>query len=191
MLRYLIPSKTRRKILDLFFSDTSGIYHLRKISRLVDEEVNAVKRELDILEKAAVLKKERRVNKVIYELNRDWFFFDEFLRLFTKSGTLVQSIRKNLPKLGKVKFIALSTKFSKKKKIAEGEIYLLVVGIVVLPEVAQIIAEEEKKFPYEINYTIMTEEELLFRKKNSDPFIWKFLRESKIMIKGEEEQLLA
>lgn len=189
MLTHLIPSKTRRKILGLFFNDTEGSWHLREVARQTGEEVNAVKRELDILEGGGILKKERRTNRVIYTINRDWILFDEFLRIFTKSAGLVQSIRKNLPRLGKVRFAALSMKYAKKQKVSEGEIYLLIIGVVVMPEVSSIIAQEEKSFPFEINYTVMTEPELLFRKKNNDPFIWKFLKEPKIMIKGEEDDL--
>jgi hypothetical protein len=42
----------------------------------------------------------------------------------------------------------------------------------------------------EINYTAMTEEEFNFRKKNNDPFIWSFLKHPKIMILGNEEDLI-
>lgn len=191
MLRYIIPSQTRRKILNLFFSDINRQYHLRQVGRTVGEEINAVKRELDILEKAGVLNKERRVNKAIYTINPKWLFFDEFLRLFTKEGSLVQSILKNIMRLGKARFIALSTRYSKRQKINEGEIYLLIVGTIVLPEVIAIVSHEEKSYGSEINYTVMTEEEFAFRKKNNDPFIWKFLRGGLIMIKGEEEALLS
>lgn len=175
----------------LFFTNLGESYHLRKVGREVDEEINAVKRELDILEKAHVLKKERRVNKVIYSLNHKYIFFDEFLRIFTKEGDLVTSLSKNLAKLGKVKYIALSVKFAKHKPISEGEIYLLLVGTIVLQEVVSIVSRVEKDYGSEINYTVMTEEEFLFRKKNADPFIWTFLKQSKIMIVGEEDELIA
>jgi len=190
MLQYIIPSKTRRKILALFFQNVNQNFHLRKVAREVNEEINAVKRELDILEKEGLLKKEKRVNKLIYSLNPKYLFYEEFLRIFTKVNNLVQNILKNLPKIGKIKFIALSYKFSKREKLVEGEVYLLLVGVVVLPEVAKIIAAEEKEYGMEINYTAMTEEEFNFRKKNNDPFIWSFLKHPKIMILGDEEDLM-
>lgn len=190
MLDLIIPSKTRRKILSLFFQNFGEVYHLRRIAREVKEEINAVKRELFILEKAGVLKKEKRVNKVFYFLNNKYLFYDEFLRIFTKTGSFAQNLLKNLPKLGRIKYMALSMKFAKKQKIGETEIYLLVVGIVVVPEIAKIISEEEKKLGFEINYTIMSEEEFNFRKKNNDPFIWQFLKQPKIMLLGEESELI-
>jgi len=190
MLQHIIPSKTRRKILALFFQNINQSFHLRKVAREVDEEINAVKRELDILEAEGLLRKEKRVNKVIYSLNPKYFFYDEFLRIFTKRCNLIQFILKNLSKIGKLKYVVLSYKFAKRQKVSEGEVYLLLIGTVVLPEVTKIIAEEEKNYGSEINYTVMTEEEFNFRKKNNDPFIWSFLKQPKIMIIGEEETLM-
>ncbi len=190
MLQHIIPSKTRRKILELFFHHPEENNYLRKVVRDTNEEVNAVKRELDILSEAKVLTKERRLNKIFYALNKNFRFYDEFLRIFTKTTPLVIAIYQNFSKLGKIKFIALSLKYIKKLPIKEDEVYLLLVGIIVVPEITTIIKNEEKVFGREINYTVMTEDEFLFRKKNNDPFIWRFLRQPKIMIAGTEEDLL-
>lgn len=190
MLEHIIPSKARRKILSLFFQNPNESFYLRKIVRDIDEEVNAVKRELDILSDAKLLHKEKRLNKIFYTLNKNYPLYDEFLRIFTKSTLIAESFYNNLAKIGKIKFIVLSTKFAKQIAIKEDEIYLLIVGIIVVPEVASIVSEAEKQFGREINYTVMTEEELAFRKKNNDPFIWRFLKQPKIMLVGTEDDLL-
>ena len=88
------------------------------------------------------------------------------------------------------KFIALSTKFIKRQAVKDDEIYLLFVGIMVVPEIVSVLSEAEKDFGREINYTVMTEEEFAFRKKNNDPFIWRFLKSPKILLVGNEEELL-
>jgi len=190
MLENLIPSKVRRKILELYFHNIDQTYYLREIVRLTDEEVNAVKRELDILHDSKVLTRERRTNKVFYALNKSFLLFDEFLRIFTKQTSLAQLIYKNISRLGKIKFIAVSTKFSKKIAVKEDEIYVLFVGIVVIPEVESIMQSAKKDLGWDINYTVMQEDELQFRKRNNDPFIWKFLKQPKIMLVGQEEDLL-
>ncbi len=189
MLQHIIPSKARRKILELFFHHPNETYYLRKVVREIQEEVNAVKRELDILSEEKVLLKERRLNKIYYSLNKNYYFYDEFLRIFTKTSLLPTLIYKNLSKIGKIKYIALSIKYAKNIAIKEDEIYLLFVGVIVLPEVEAIIKEVEKTFGRPINYTVMTEDEFLFRKKNNDPFIWRFLKIPKIMIVGSEDEL--
>ncbi len=76
MLQNIIPSKTRRKVLELFFHHPTETYYLRKIVREIDEEVNAVKRELDILSNEKLLVKERRLNKILYTINRSYLFLD-------------------------------------------------------------------------------------------------------------------
>ncbi|OQY67025.1 hypothetical protein B6D29_02330 [Microgenomates bacterium UTCPR1] len=189
MLRHIIPSKARRKILELFFHHPNENYYLRRVVRETEEEVNAVKRELDILAEEKLLLKEKRLNKVFFTLNKNYRFYDEFLRIFTKMSILPTLISKNISKIGKVKFIALSTKYAKNIEIKEDEIYLLLVGIIVVAEVESIIAEAEKPFGRPINYTVMTEDEFNFRKKNNDPFIWRFLKQPKIMLNGIEEDL--
>lgn len=190
MLEHIIPSKTRRKILTLFFENVGESYHLRKVGREIGEEINAVKRELDILTEAKVLFREKRLNKMIYTLNDKYIFYSEFLRIIAKDGSLIQKILKNTSRLGKIKFVAFSQKFIKKQRISSGEIYVLLVGIVVIPEIVAIIGDEEEKLGYEINYTVMTEEEFAFRKKNNDPFIWGFLKQPKLMVIGDEEDLM-
>lgn len=190
MLDDIIPSKVRRKILQLYFHHIDDSYFLREVVRLLDEEVNAVKRELDILHGAKVLLREKRTNKVFYTLNKNYILFDEFLRIFTKSTSISQMIYKNLSRLGKIKYIAISTKYLKKTSIKEDEIYVLCVGVIVVPEVENIMNIAKKEFGWEINYTVMSEDELSYRKKNSDPFIWKFLKQPKVMLVGQEEDLI-
>lgn len=174
----------------LFFSNIGESYHLRRVAREVDEEINAVKRELDILEKEKLLLKEKRLNKMIYSLNRKYQFFEEFLRIMAKMGVFVQALKTNLTKLGKVKYLSISLKHFKNTSLGESDILVLFVGTIVMAEVDSIISEEEKRKGKEINYTIMTEEEFTFRKRNNDPFIWNFLKNPKIMIVGDEDELL-
>ncbi len=190
LLENIIPSKVRRKILQLFFHHPDNTYFLREVVRQVNEEVNAVKRELDILFNAKVLVRERRTNKVFYALNKNYLLYDEFLRIFTKTSKLSEEVIKNISRLGKVKYIAVSTKYSRKTPIKDDEIYVLFIGIIVVPEVETMMNEARKEFGWDINYTVMSEDELKFRKKNNDPFIWKFLKQPKVMIVGQEEDLL-
>ncbi len=189
-LEYIITSKTRRKILELFFLNPNNNFYLRQVVRETGEEINAVKRELDILTKARTLLKERKINKVFFQLNKNWLYFQEFLHIFWKNSEYSQSFLKNLSRLGKIKFLVFSEKFALKEPIKETEVYILFVGTVVIPEIANIISGLEKDYGREINYTVMTLEEFKFRKKNKDPFLWEFLTQPKIMLVGKEKELM-
>jgi len=190
MLNFLIASKTRIKILELYYQDPPEQHYLREIVRITSEEVNAVKRELDILDKAKILHRERRLNKVFYTLNKQYIFYDEFLKIFAKTNPLSTALLKNSSRIGKLKFLAMSLKYAKKQVIRDDEVYLLFVGTIVVPEVASIVDGAENLFGQGINYTVMNEEEFGFRKRNNDPFLWRFLRQPKVLLIGNEEELM-
>lgn len=190
MLQNIIPSKARRKILQLFFHNPKEHFYLRRIVREVNEEVNAVKRELDILSEAKVLLKEKRLNKIFYSINKNYIYYDEFIRIFAKTGPLYEELQANLSKIGKVKFAVMSKALAKDEPLKKEDIYVLYVGVIVIPEIEALMQSVDKKLNKEINYTVMTEDEFAFRKKNNDPFIWRFLRQPKIMLVGAEEELV-
>lgn len=190
MLSDLITSKTRVKILNLYFTNPGKIFHVREIVRRVDEEINAVRRELLHLEKQGLVSKEPRGNRLYYELRRDYPFYDDLLKIVAKSSGLGGDLLKNKVKLGKIKFAMLSGRATRGIKGEPDDVDLLIVGTVVLPELALLVRNEEARRGTELNYTVMTPEEFDFRKKRRDPFIQKILFGSRLMIIGDEEELL-
>lgn len=187
----IITSKVRVKILNLFFSDLSEMYHVRGIVREVKEEINAVRRELERFEKAGILKKEPRGNRVYYFVRRDYLLFGDLLSISAKLTGLGRALIDNKNKLGKISLICFSGKFVRgKERKSEEQVDILIVGEVVLPELAAIVRAEESKLGREINYTVMSRDELEFRKKRRDPFLQGIFLGSRIMIIGDEEELV-
>lgn len=190
MLQDLFISKVRVKILQLFFSNPGKIYHVREIVRKVDEEINAVRRELAHLEKIGLFTSEWRANRRFYSLRKDYIFYSDLLGMINKTVGLGGDIVKNRSRLGKVKFAMLSGHFVRGRPSTENEVDLLIVGNIILPQLASIVREEEARKEQEINYTVMTEEEFNFRKRRHDPFITSILYKPKVMLIGDEEEML-
>lgn len=191
MLKDLIISRVRVKILTLFLANPNTIFHVREVVRQTDEEINAVRRELAHLEKGGMLSKEPRANRLYYAFRKTYPLFYELLELVTKTTYLGGDILKNKAKLGKLKFVMLAGRFARNMKHDPNQVDLLVVGTVVLPELTQIIRAEEGRRGREINYTVMTEEEFEFRKRRRDPFILAVIYGSRIMVVGDEEELVS
>lgn len=191
ILEDLIISRVRVKILTLFLSNPGKIYHVRDIVRKVGEEINAVRRELLHMEKSGMVAKEPRANRLFYQFRKDYPLYFEISEIIAKITGLGGDIIKNKAKLGKIKFAMLSGGFlhGLTKKSAT-EVDLLVVGSVVLPELSQMVKAEEVKREKELNYTVMTEEEFTFRKRRRDPFVLSVLQGSKVMVIGDEEELV-
>ncbi len=190
MLEDLIISRVRVKILQLFYQSLGNIYHVREIVRRTQEEINAVRRELLHLEKVGIFSKEHRANRLFYALRKDYPLYYDLLDLIAKTWGLGGGILKHKAKLGKIKYALLSGKFIRNLPRGANDVDLLVVGKVVLPELAQLVRAEEVRRERELNYTVMSEEEFEFRKKRKDPFILGILYRSKVMIIGDEEEIL-
>lgn len=191
MLSDLITSQSRVKLLNVFLASPYDMFHVRELVRRTNDEINAVRRELQFLENKGILIKEPRANRVYYSLSKTYPFYHDLLVIGAKTVGLGAEILKNRAKLGKLKFVLFSGKFVKKAKQKSDEVDVVIVGTVVLPEVSLLIRNEEIRLSTEINYTAMTEEEFDFRKKKRDPFVLSILGASKIMLIGDEEQLLA
>lgn len=189
-LNDIITSKVRIKILELFYSNLTEMFHVRGIVREIGEEINAVRRELERLEGVGILKKEPRGNRVYYFINREYSGYGDLLEIVSKSTGLGKSLIEAKNKIGKVNYIMFSGKFARRKQRKNVEqVDVLVVGEIVLPELAAIIRTYESKLGREINYTVMTREELDYRKKRRDPFLQSIFLGSRVMIIGDEEEL--
>ena len=191
-LRDFIVSKVRVKVIKTFLENPPEMYHVRDLVRRTSEEINAVRRELARMEEAGMLKKEARGNRLYYWFSEDYAFFPELLNLVAKTTGLGQNIRKNKEKIGKINFVVFSGEFIKHlPRKNSDQVDILVVGEVVLPELATIVRHEETIRGQEINYTPMTRDEFDFRKKRRDPFILGILASSRTLIVGSEQEFVS
>ena len=191
MLSDLITSQSRIKLLNVFLASPVEMYHVRELVRRTEDEINAVRRELFFLEKKGILVKEPRANRVYYSLSKAYPHYNDLLQIAAKTVGLGEEILKNRAKLGRIKYAMFSGKFVKRVKRESDSVDFLLVGTIVLPELAIMVKNEEKRLGTEINYTVMTEEEFIFRKKRRDPFILGILMESRVMFIGDEESMLS
>jgi hypothetical protein len=192
ILEDIIISRVRVKILNLFLSNPGAMYHVRDIVRKVDEEINAVRRELAHMEHAGMVSKEQRANRLFYTFRKDYPLYYDLLELVGKSSGLSWEIIKNKTKLGKIKYAMLSGKYLRGvTKKNSSDVDLLIVGNLVMPELTQLIKAEENKKENELNYTVMNEEEFNFRKRRRDPFLLSIFEGSRVMIIGDEEDMIA
>ena len=81
MLKDIITSRVRVKVLQLFLQKIDALYHVREIVRKTSEEINAVRRELIHLEQCGLLSKENRGNRVYYSFRKNYPLYFEFLEI--------------------------------------------------------------------------------------------------------------
>jgi len=71
MIDQLFGSKTRVKLLKFFFANQDEEFFVRELTRLLDEQINSIRRELINLAEAGVVKSIDKENKVFYQLNKE------------------------------------------------------------------------------------------------------------------------
>lgn len=97
-LTKLFWSKTRTKLLEKFFLEyeagNNDWFHMRALSRDLDEQINSIKRELDSLEDLHILKSREDAKKKFFYLNKNFLLLEEFKNIFLKTYNPYESIKK-------------------------------------------------------------------------------------------------
>ncbi len=190
MLEDIIISKVRIKLLTLFLRNPGKLFHVREITRRTEEEINAVRRELARMEKSGMVASEWRQNRRFYHFRKDYPLYPELAALIAKTVGLGAEIIKNRAKLGKLRYVFMTSAFAKGTTRQQGNIDVLLVGNVVLPELTALVKEEELRLDEEINYTVMADDEFTFRKQRRDPFVMSILSLPRVMLIGDEDEML-
>ncbi|EFK96748.1 transcriptional regulator [sediment metagenome] len=192
VLTDLFVSKVRAKLITVFLGQPQEIFYVRQLVRLTGEEINAVRRELSRLELKGLVKKEPRANRLYYSLIRSYPFYQDLLSLVAKTSGLGAQIIKHKNKLGNVRFAMLSGRFVRfMARKSEEDIDLLLVGQINLSELNRLVRDAESNREKEINYAPMTQEEFEFRKSRRDPFLLRILMSGRVMLIGDEEEMVS
>lgn len=188
----LFVSRVRVKLIKIFLSQPQEIFYVRQLVRLCGEEINAVRRELGRLETRGLVKKEPRGNRLYYNFVKTYPFYQDLLSLTAKTTGLGAALIKNKNKLGNIKFAMLSGRFVRAMaRKSEEDIDLLLVGQVNLPQLNLLVRQAESTREKEINYAPMTSDEFTFRKSRRDPFLLRILMSGRVMLIGDEEDMVS
>ena len=190
-LQDFIISRVRVKLIKQFLTSPAELHYVRELTRATSEEINAVRRELLHMQKVGMLESQKRGNRVYFWFNKKYRFYEELLSLVSKTTGLGLSITKNQQRLGKISFAMISGRYVRRMPALQNQVDLLIVGDVIIPQLAVIVKTAEGEIGREINYSIMSLEELTFRKHRRDPFLLDVLRGSRIMLIGDEEDFVA
>ncbi len=188
MLKDIITSNVRIKIIVELYKELNSQVHIRELARRVGTEINAVRRELNNLQKCGMLKKETRANRIYFSVRKDYPGYNDMLSFVYKEIGLGGSILKNLSELGKVKFALLSTEFIEGRVASPNEVDLLLVGAIDMSYLQNLVKKVQDTVNHEINYAVLGEEEFSFRKSRRDPFILNILIQGRIILTGEESK---
>src|ERR1700690_2192312 len=82
MIEQLFGSKTRVKLLQLFYSNPNRSFYVREITRKIGEQINSVRRELSNLLNIGIITSDNTNNKLYYEVNQKFEYFEPLQQIF-------------------------------------------------------------------------------------------------------------
>ncbi len=198
MVEQLFGSKTRVKLLQLFYANPNRSFYVREITRQIDEQINSVRRELANLLSVGIITSDNANNRLYYEVNQKYEHYEAFHSIFgggkiarKKTAKGVEPAADVAPDddlriLGKVDLALLTGQFTRDETAG---IDLLIVGDVNNRALEKYIAEMEARESKEIRYAAMSTDNFKYRRQINDRFITKVM-EAKKQILTDKENLL-
>lgn len=173
-LEKLFGSKTRAKLLALFFGNIDKSYYVREITRVIEEQINSVRRELTNLNALGLVKVETYENKVYYSANVKHPFTRPMTEIFSKKISAVKDM--DVHTSGWDEYIrpvknVLTALVATNRKPGQDGIDLLIIGDDKTKRLTRWAEVVEKKQGKPLNYVIMSREDYLYRRSVKDKFI--------------------
>lgn len=192
MLEKFFISKVRVKLLKLFLFNPSESYHVRGITRELDEEINAVRRELERMDKVKLVKSERKGNRLYYSLRTDFPLYHEFVALVNKEFGLGKEVISAVSEIGDIQYAWLTKFYTKQLPKGATDVDLVIVGDDInLDSLAEHAKAAEVETDRQVNYTVMSVHEFDIRKQRRDNFVMNLLLSSRVMLIGDEDKMLS
>lgn len=190
MVEQLFGSKTRVKLLQLFYANPNRSFYVREITRKIEEQINSVRRELANLLSAGIISSDTTNNRLYYEVNQDYEHYDAFSSIFGSKAKKVKAIkddtRDDLKVLGNVDLALYTGSFTRDESAG---IDMLIVGDINGHALDKFITELEAKEGREIRYTVMSLSDFNYRRQIKDRFVANIL-EAKKQVLVDKENLL-
>lgn len=216
MIEQLFGSKTRVKLLKLFFSNPNRSFYVREITRKVDEQINSVRRELANLLSLGLITSDSSNNKLYYEVNQKYEHYESLKNIFSETKKAKTSVEtEKTSKADKPKESDDTVQEQQNPTtielpearhwegagniagIAYTGVYtrdessgvdVLVIGDALISKVESVISELEKEKNKELRYALIEPDEWRYRQQVRDKF-WLQFNSAKKQIVLDKQQI--
>jgi len=177
MIDALFGSKTRVKLLHLFLDNPGQSFYVREITRLIDEQINSVRRELSNMLEIGVITSDSADNKLYYQVNQRYEYYMPLRTIFSDKKITASSapLSGDAPAWHKLIVdltgVRIAIVAGMLVQGSSGSVDLLLVGDIPAKRAAQVIASIESDIGRELSYTILPYDEFYYRLSVHDKFI--------------------
>ncbi len=176
VLKALFSSQTRVKLLSTFLLHPESEYFIRELTRLLGEQINSIRRELENLRRIGLVKARHRNRKKYYHVDTDFPLYADLRNIFSKEIQSESPIVSSLKKLPNVQLVLLAGAFAG----TESKVDLLVVGPVQKEFLEAMLLQDPSL--KNVKYSIFSEADFLYRLSLKDRFIQEILNDPRHLI---------
>lgn len=184
MIEQLFGSKTRVKLLQLFYSSPNRSFYVREITRKIDEQINSVRRELSNLLNIGIITSENTNNRLYYEVNQKFEYYKPLQEIFgggvkktapkkAASGTATAAAAEDattendLKAIGHIELALYTGQFTRDNTAG---VDFLVVGDVNRNALKKYVDQLEAKEGKSLRYAVMSLADFKYRRTINDRF---------------------
>jgi len=186
----LFPNQYRRRVLGLLLMRPEQQIHLRELARAIGAAPGTLKKELDALCDAGLLRAERVGNQVRFCANTAHPVFPELQALIRKTIGLADALRLSLaPLVDRIDAAFIFGSMASGTERAGSDIDLMVVGDAGFAEIVDATYEAQAALGREINPKVMSASEWQAKRSECNAFLQDVLNKPRIMLIGNADAL--
>jgi predicted nucleotidyltransferase len=166
-----LRSELRRKLLTFFYVNRSARVYVRQLATALHADSTNVSRELARLQREGFLRSEVEGRQLYYSVNPAYPYLKPVFTLLQGSVGIEPALKHALKSVPGIESAWLYGSFAKNEADAASDIDLLIVGRPDQARLAAVVRKAEQALHREINYTVLTSQELNRRLAKRDAFI--------------------
>ena len=184
MIDALFGSKTRVKLLHLFLNHPGQSFYVREITRVIDEQINSVRRELSNMLDVGVITSDSGDNKLYYTVNQRYEYYTALRAIFANepidvakpAATTDEGVSEQyLSAISGIPSLRLALLSGVLVKGSTSAVDVLLVGTLPKTKVKAAMGVIEKMEGRELNYSVLSYEDFYYRLSVRDKFITEIL----------------
>ncbi len=182
-------TKTKAELLKLLLTNPERSFYMQEIGRILGKKPGTFQRTINNMASEGILISEYKANARFFKVNKKYPIYKELKSIVFKTVGIQGSIREVLEEIGNVKFSFIYGSYAKAKETYFSDIDLAVIGNADEDKLIKKLDRLEEKFQREINYKLYTFKKFKKDIEKKEPFILEIIRDKKIMLIGNENEL--
>ena len=166
-----LRSELRRKLLTFFYVNRKARVYVRQLAEALQADSTNLSRELARLEREGLLTAEQEGRQLYYSVNRASPQLKPLFALLQGSIGVVPALKRALGAVSGIESAWLYGSFAKGEADAASDVDVLLVGRPDQAELAAEVRKAEKALRREINYTVLSSQDLARRRRKGDAFV--------------------